>query len=457
MAMDDRQRQIIEYFNSLSEPVPPPPRSGGFEAGVPSPALDGEATFGIEEGVATASQLVEPPPVQREAALERLQRRVAPTETDFAVVVNGAGETPFLEAVGLTEPLPGDAPITERPLPPRVVDIAADAMAKAQTGQELTRADEIVLEHLVLPGQRPVIDVINGAMATPPAGWEWLDGYRETIGKILPSIGRIDAPGLPTLGYIGTGFVVGPDLLLTNRHVAEVFVSGVGAGKNYLAFRSTLGVCLDPKYEVGDPEPGSGPHHFLVTDALIVHPHWDAALLRVQPADGASLPPPLALARRPPVFFGGGAKLNVVVIGYPQLDLRPQSIPSVPEQMTIFRGIFGRKRIAPGFLKGFATANSAYGPVEAVEHDSSTLGGNSGSAIVDLTSGLVVGLHFGGAYLKANYGVPSWELAQDPQVTNLGVQFADLPGAPPAAAAAAAAPAWLKAWEAVRPLEPVVA
>jgi hypothetical protein len=69
----------------------------------------------------------------------------------------------------------------------------------------------------------------------------------------------------------------------------------------------------------------------------------------------------------------------------------------------------------------------------------------------------VVGLHFGGAYLKANYGVPSWELAQDPQVTNLGVQFADLPGAPHATAAAAAAPAWLKAWEAVRPLEPVLA
>ena len=147
-------------------------------------------------------------------------------------------------------------------------------------------------------------------------------------------------------------------------------------------------------------------------------------------------------------------QLNVAVIGYPMMDFRTNNIP---EQMTVFRGIFGRKRVAPGFLKGFATANSKYGPVEAVVHDSSTLGGNSGSAIVDLTSGLVVGLHCGGAYLQANYGVPSWELALDPQITNLGVTFADLPGVPAAAAAGAAAPAWLTSWEAVRPLESVVA
>jgi endonuclease G len=454
--MADRQRQIIDYFNTLSEPVPPPPMAGDFAEGAPLPPPGAESAFGLEEGVASpASQLVEPPPVQPESVLERLRQRGTPTETEFAVIVNGASEERVLQEAGLGGVRPAnEALLTERPLPLGVVDIAAAAIAKVQAGEEPTPAGQFVLEAIVYPDLRPVIDVVNGALTTPPAGWEWLGGYRESLGKLLPSIGRIDIPGLPTLQYAGTGFVVGDDLILTNRHVAEIFVNGVGAGQQYLSFRSTLGVCLDPEYEVGDPEPGSGVNRYEVTDAVLVHPHWDAALLRVKAADGATLPPPLSLARRPPAFFGGGAKLNVAVIGYPMLDFRTDNIY---EQMTVFRGIFGRKRVAPGFLTGFATANSKYGSVDAVVHDSSTLGGNSGSAIVDLTSGLVVGLHFGGAYLKANYGVPSWELAQDPQVTNLGVQFADLPGAPPAAAAGAAAPAWLKTWEAVRPLEPVVA
>ncbi len=57
-------------------------------------------------------------------------------------------------------------------------------------------------------------------------------------------------------------------------------------------------------------------------------------------------------------------------------------------------------------------------------HDSSTLGGNSGSAIVDVQTGRIVGLHFAGAYLKANYAAPTHELARDPRVVGAGVNFA---------------------------------
>ena len=44
-------------------------------------------------------------------------------------------------------------------------------------------------------------------------------------------------------------------------------------------------------------------------------------------------------------------------------------------------------------------------------HDASTLGGNSGSAVIDIDSGDIVALHFAGEYLKANYAVPMYELA----------------------------------------------
>jgi endonuclease G len=49
-------------------------------------------------------------------------------------------------------------------------------------------------------------------------------------------------------------------------------------------------------------------------------------------------------------------------------------------------------------------------------HDASTLGGNSGSAIIDVDTGDVVALHFAGEYLKANYAIPMYELARDARV-----------------------------------------
>ena len=40
-------------------------------------------------------------------------------------------------------------------------------------------------------------------------------------------------------------------------------------------------------------------------------------------------------------------------------------------------------------------------------HDCTTLGGNSGSVVLDLETGQAVGLHCGGTFLKANYAVPA--------------------------------------------------
>jgi hypothetical protein len=61
--------------------------------------------------------------------------------------------------------------------------------------------------------------------------------------------------------------------------------------------------------------------------------------------------------------------------------------------------------------------------VSTLAHDSSTLGGNSGSAVVDVSSGRVVGLHFAGEYRDANYAVPAYELARDGFVRDAGVSF----------------------------------
>ncbi len=49
---------------------------------------------------------------------------------------------------------------------------------------------------------------------------------RARIEAVIPSVGRIELPGQTRIPYGGTGFVVGPGLVMTNRHVAELFAEG---------------------------------------------------------------------------------------------------------------------------------------------------------------------------------------------------------------------------------------
>ena len=50
---------------------------------------------------------------------------------------------------------------------------------------------------------------------------------KSTISARFPKIGRIDLPLNLLIPYGGTGFVVGDGLLMTNRHVAQLFSGGL--------------------------------------------------------------------------------------------------------------------------------------------------------------------------------------------------------------------------------------
>ena len=98
------------------------------------------------------------------------------------------------------------------------------------------------------------------------------------------------------------------------------------------------------------------------------------ALLEV---DGLASVTPLSLSTAPP---GDLRERDVVVVGYPALDPRN----AVDVQNRIFAGVFNVKRLQPGKLRDVESIRSFGHAVEAVTHDSSTLGGNSGSAVVDV-------------------------------------------------------------------------
>ena len=297
---------------------------------------------------------------------------------------------------------------------PQEMDLALEGLDRAVADRELDEEHVSALEAIVLPRYRPVVDVLNDSFHEPPSPWTHLGSgdLRRRIEEAIPSIGRVEVPGHPSIPYGGTAFVVGPGLLMTNRHVAEIFTDGFG--RRDIVFRAGLGAAVDFKQEVY-PSP---PALVKVRRVVMIHPYWDCALLEVEELPGGR--GHLTLEGREPEEW---RTREVAVIGYPAQDPRND----VQLQNRIFRGIYQRKRLQPGKLTGEAVIRSFNHSVEAITHDSSTLGGNSGSAVIDLTTGRVIGLHFAGLYLRANYAVPAWELARDARVADAGVAFDGAP------------------------------
>jgi endonuclease G, mitochondrial len=291
------------------------------------------------------------------------------------------------------------------------VEHAREAVARMERDEPLSDEQTDALEAIILPKERPVVDVVDGTFTTPATPFEHLGetALRTLIEAAIPSIGRVELPDHPSLPYGGTGFVVGDGLLMTNRHAAELFA--LGLGRDELTFRTGQSAAVDFLRERDRTES----RRFGIARVVMIHPYWDMALLAVEgledvPALRLSVTPPNALRDR-----------EIAVIGYPALDPRN----NVDLQNRIFGGVFNVKRLQPGKLRERADITSFGHVVSALTHDSSTLGGNSGSALIDLTNGRAVGLHFAGRYLEANFAVPTRELALDRRVVEAGVGFED--------------------------------
>jgi endonuclease G, mitochondrial len=272
--------------------------------------------------------------------------------------------------------------------------------------EELNDWEMSALEAIVLPQNRPVVFVRAESYDKFAEPWTSLDNpdIKARISALFPLIGRIELPLNSLVPYGGTGFVVGKNLLMTNRHVAELFSKGLGLTIRYLPG----GSAIDFHRQVDSPEDDRSAY-LAVRGVQLIHPYWDMALLNVEnlPTDKA-----LKLSLKSPEELIGS---NIVVIGYPAKDYRGDQ----KLQDNIFEGVYNVKRLQPGRIRARVKIQSFENVVNALTHDASTLGGNSGSAIVNIDTGEVVALHFAGEYLKANYAVPMYELARDKRVATL--------------------------------------
>ncbi|WP_421258228.1 trypsin-like serine peptidase [Aeromonas sp. 600886] len=248
------------------------------------------------------------------------------------------------------------------------------------------------IEAIVRVTGRPALIVKNGTFSTPESDvWKSrLETSRSLIENAISSVGRIELKNHPGFEWVGTGWVVKENIVVTNRHVANEFSLRDTTGsfkfrRNYE--NKEMGARIDLREEYMQPDEVE----FRVVKVLhIEEPEGpDIALLEVE-FSGVNAPKPIKLANTV------NAGSYVAAIGYPAWDGR-RNDPAVMRQ--VFNDIYDVKRLQPGQI---VTVTSNY-----FTHDCSTLGGNSGSPVIDLSTGEAVGLHFAGSYLKENSAVPA--------------------------------------------------
>lgn len=253
------------------------------------------------------------------------------------------------------------------------------------------------LEVVVTAG-RPALIVQNGDFGEPPAEWAHLAGKRETLKKVLPSVGRIERDGV--FKIFGTGFMVADGVVMTNKHVVLNFAENNGSGWR---FKDGVGARIDftAEHEI------AGTNRFRIAEVLDVHRTYDLAMLRLEVPSGASQPAPLKLVPRAPAVI---ENREVAAIGFPTFD-------TGAGDLSVFQNTFNVKRLQPGKSTGLKQGDTILG------HDCSTSGGNSGSCLVDPRTGHVLGLHFDGR-ANGNLAVPMWKLFDDNFMKQFAVQWA---------------------------------
>lgn len=217
------------------------------------------------------------------------------------------------------------------------------------------------------------------------------------VQKWVPSVGRIEFRN-HSMSWGGTGWVIERKkkgaLVVTNRHVAQIVARRKADGSSVF-MRAPSGARYGAAIDFGEEVESKAGDNSLTAelvriDYLADDASADVALLFIEAADFA-LPSPFAV-------LGDQGKVAkddlVALVGYPAYDPRNDA----SAQARYFRDLYEVKRFAPG--KVLQTPDGGL-----LTYDCTSLGGNSGSPVIRLTDGKVIGLHFSGIYGKENTAV----------------------------------------------------
>lgn len=256
----------------------------------------------------------------------------------------------------------------------------------------------LVPEKVIREKTRPALIVKNDSFEEPELEiWKTrLADARSFVERAIKAVGRVEFRDHPTYDWNGTAWMISESVMVTNRHVALLFAE---RRDTTFVFRRNarlkeIKAMIDLKEEHGSPEE----RELVVNEVLYIEDDRsdrpDVAFLRV--SGNGPLPDSLPLSTSPLQ-----SQDLVATIGYPSFD--PDELPSVARE--IFNGIYSVKRVSPGWI-----INAQESDHFSFSHDCTTMGGNSGSAVVSLLTGEAVGLHYAGVSRAANYAVDATTL-----------------------------------------------
>lgn len=228
----------------------------------------------------------------------------------------------------------------------------------------------------------PVVAAIRSRLDAP--------AVRSRLQPRIKSVGRIErvtAGGQPAM--VGTGWLIEKNVMVTNSHVAGQFAR---ATSDQTSFQMTLTDEQSVRADLKREYSGTDELLIAITKILWMAPKdspLDIAFLRVDKLH-SDLPDPLQPAEDNVV----AKQQHVVTIGYPAEDANNDRF----HIRDYFGSTFEVKRLSPGMVTETNDLNW-------IEHDCTTLGGSSGSPVIGLEDGQVVGLHFSGGYQTRNLAV----------------------------------------------------
>jgi serine protease len=302
----------------------------------------------------------------------------------------------------------------------RTVEAAEQALSNVVKDGSLNPVAQFGLESLIALTGRPALRTANGKIdLNDPRAEDWHDRLYQPVlnwrlNEKLGSVGRIDLDGR----HIGTGFVIAPGRILTNRHVLQGIGIPVPTRSGQVSWRFEIG---EPSIDFADdPSTGRNEKRFIIRSVIASGDQYidpdsanfsllDAAILEVEAVNvaGTALPPQLPMRLSPdiPVKFS-----EIVTIGYPARLGKMPRIDGAIDNIGIARldeiyQDYDVRYLAPGEITTARDKTPGSRNFWAMGHDATTLGGCSGACLLQLAPGTgAVGLHFAGVWRTENAG-----------------------------------------------------
>ena len=257
----------------------------------------------------------------------------------------------------------------------RQKDNLAKILATSSVNYSGMQANDQDIEKTIARYRGTVLRIKDGRLdATSPTTAD-IAAQKVAIERSAQSVGRIVTSGDPYTDWLGTTFMVGPDMVVSvgrnGSHFKKDGSKRIPNPADQLRIDFSEGPTKVPaaSFPVIELVWSSGEEHTSIS-------LWRIATTPLKP--GPTLPPPLPVAADPTLVSGQ----SLYLVGYLSRDPRHPA----PVLEALFGNVFDVKRATFGRVIALSK--------DQLVHDCYTTGGAGGSPVIDPSTGLVVGIQY---------------------------------------------------------------